>query len=50
MTAARLIEPLGAWRRYGPTLGPLMKEQLQRIAAVEGLSSNVFELATRALA
>lgn len=50
MTAARLVEPLGAWRRFGPVLGPLMQEQLQRIAAVEGLSSNVFELATKALA
>jgi aminopeptidase N len=50
MTAARLVEPLGAWRRFAPPLGARMQEQLQRIAAVEGLSSNVFELATKALA
>jgi len=50
MTAARLVEPLGGWRRYREDLGGLMRAQLQRIAAVEGLSKNVFELATKALA
>ena len=25
MTAARLVEPLGGWRRYTPELGALMK-------------------------
>jgi aminopeptidase N len=50
MTAARFIEPLGGWRRYPEALGAKMREQLQRIAAVEGLSKNVFELATKALA
>ncbi|MBX3479615.1 MAG: aminopeptidase N [Caulobacter sp.] len=50
MTAARFVEPLGGWRRYREDLGGLMREQLQRIAAVEGLSKNVFELATKALA
>ncbi|HRD29749.1 MAG TPA: aminopeptidase N C-terminal domain-containing protein, partial [Caulobacter sp.] len=50
MTAARFIEPLGGWRRYQPELGALMKAQLERIVAVEGLSKNVFELASKALA
>ena len=50
MTAARLIEPLGSWRRYAPALGALMREQLQRIVDTPGLSKNVFELASRALA
>jgi aminopeptidase N len=50
MTAARFVEPLGGWRRYDEALGGRMREQLQRIAAVEGLSKNVFELATKALA
>ncbi len=50
MTAARLVEPLGGWRRYRPELGALMKAQLERIVAVEGLSKNVFELASKALA
>lgn len=49
MVAARLIEPLGGFRRYRPELGTLMKAQLERIVAVEGLSKNVYELASRAL-
>jgi aminopeptidase N len=49
MTAARFVEALGGWRRYREDLGGKMREQLQRIAAVEGLSKNVFELATKAL-
>jgi aminopeptidase N len=50
MVAARLIEPLGSWRRYKPELGALMREQLQRIVDTPGLSKNVFEMASRALA
>jgi aminopeptidase N len=50
MTAARLVEPLGGWRRYTPQLGALMREQLQRIVDTPGLSKNVFELASRSLA
>jgi len=49
-TAARFVEPLGGWRRYRPELGALMRAQLERIVAVEGLSKNVFELASKALA
>ncbi len=49
MTAARLVEPLGAWRRYVPALGALMQEQLERIRAHVGLSKNVLELVSRAL-
>jgi len=49
MTAARLVETLGGWKRYTPELGALMKAQLERIAAHEGLSKNVMELATKAL-
>jgi len=50
MVAARLIEPLGSWRRYDAKLGALMRAQLQRIVDTQGLSKNVFELASRALA
>jgi len=49
MTAARLLEPLGGWRRYTPELGALMRTELERIKAHEGLSKNVLELATKAL-
>jgi len=49
MTAARLVDPLGGWKRLKPELGSLMKAELERIVAIEGLSKNVYELATRAL-
>jgi len=48
-TAARLVEPLGGWRRYKPELGALMRAELERIVAHEGLSKNVYELASKAL-
>ncbi|HEX3700890.1 MAG TPA: aminopeptidase N [Phenylobacterium sp.] len=50
MIAARLVDPLGGWRRYAPELGRLMKAELQRILKAEGLSKNVFELVSRSLA
>ena len=50
MVAARLVEALGQFRRYTPALGALMKAELERIVAAEGLSKNVYELASRALA
>ncbi|HEX2801292.1 MAG TPA: aminopeptidase N C-terminal domain-containing protein, partial [Phenylobacterium sp.] len=50
MTAARLVEPLGGWRRYRPDLGALMKAELERIAAAPGLSKNVYEQVSRSLA
>jgi aminopeptidase N len=50
MTAARLVEPLGGWRRYKPELGALMRKELERVAGTAGLSKNVYELASKALA
>jgi aminopeptidase N len=47
--AARLVEPLGAWTRYVPDLGALMKAQLERLAEAPSLSKNVRELVTRSL-
>jgi len=49
MTAARLVEPLGSWRRYPEALGAQMREALKGVAAHPGLSKNVLELATKAL-
>ena len=49
MTAARLVEALGGWRRYSEALGSQMREALKEIAAHPGLSKNVLELATKAL-
>jgi aminopeptidase N len=48
--AARLLEPLGQWARYTPELGALMRLELERITKSPGLSKNVFELASKALA
>ena len=48
--AARLIEPLGGFRRFRPDLAGKMKAELERILDGEGLSKNVQELASRALA
>lgn len=48
MTAARMIEPLGGWRRYRSELGALMRAELERIAKAPNISKNVFELADRA--
>jgi len=47
--AARLVETLCGWRRYGPELGGLMKAELERIAEAPGISKNVLELVSRAL-
>ncbi len=49
MTAARLLEPLGQWRRYRPELGGLMRDEVRRIASA-ATSTNVLELADKALA
>jgi aminopeptidase N len=50
MTAARMVEPLGGWRRYRSDLGALMRAELERIVAHPGLSKNVFELVSKSLA
>ncbi|HEY5072500.1 MAG TPA: aminopeptidase N [Caulobacteraceae bacterium] len=50
MMAARLLEPLGVWTRYAPTLAGLMREQIERIASSPELSKNVLELAVKAIA
>ena len=50
MTAARLLEPFGAWRRYTPGVGESLRRELERVAAHPGLSRNVGELASKALA
>jgi aminopeptidase N len=49
MIAARLLEPLGGWRRYREDLGRLMRDELSRIAAAPNTSKNVLELAEKAL-
>ena len=48
--AARLLGPLGSWRRYDKDRQDLMKRELQRIVAEPGLSRDVFEIASKSLA
>jgi aminopeptidase N len=47
--AARLVQTLSRWRRYDPDRQALMREQLERIVAREGLSNDVYEIASRSL-
>jgi aminopeptidase N len=48
-TAARLVPPLGRWRRFAAARQELMKTQLERIVATPGLSKDVFEQASKSL-
>ncbi|WP_155265291.1 aminopeptidase N [Sphingomonas segetis] len=48
--AARLVPPLGRWRRLEPNRAALMRQALERIAATEGLSKDVYEQVTKSLA
>ncbi len=47
--AARMVAPLGRWRRFDEGRQNLMKEQLQRIIATEGLSNDTYEMASKSL-
>ena len=48
-TAARLIGPLTRWRRYEENRREMMKSALERIAAVPGLSRDVYEIVAKSL-
>lgn len=49
-TAAKLLPPLGRWRRFDEGRQALMKAELERILAQPGLSKDVFEQASKSLA
>ena len=49
-TAARLVPPLGRWRRFDAGRAGLMKAELKRIVETSGLSKDVFEQASKSLA
>jgi len=49
-TAARLVNPLGAWRRQNPARQALMRGELERILATPKLSRGTFEKASKGLA
>ena len=48
-TAAKLIPPLGRWRRFDGARGSQMRAELERIVAVPGLSKDMYEQASRSL-
>jgi aminopeptidase N len=47
--AARLTQALGAWRRYDAPRQALMRQALESILAVPGLSKGTFEMASKSL-
>ncbi len=49
-TAAKLLPPLGRWRRFDEGRQIYMKAELERILAVAGLSKDLFEQVSKSLA
>ncbi|MGV1681911.1 aminopeptidase N [Sphingopyxis sp. NJF-3] len=49
-TAARMIPPLGRWKRFDDARAAMMKAELARILAQPGLSRDVTEQASKSLA
>jgi aminopeptidase N len=47
--AARLVGAFGQWRRFDAARQAKMKAQIERIAGTEGLSPDVYEIATKTL-
>jgi aminopeptidase N len=48
--AARMVSPLGQWRRFDARRQELMKRELQRILDLPNLSRNTFEMASKSIA
>ncbi len=49
-TAARLVQPLGSWRRHEPARQAQMRRELERILATPDLSKNTYEMVSKSLA
>ena len=49
-TAAKLVPPLGRWRRFDEARAALMKAELHRMVDTPGLSKDVFEQVSKSLA
>ncbi len=47
--AARMVGPLGQWRRMDNARQDLMKAELRRILAIPALSTNTFEMVSKSL-
>ena len=48
--AAKLVPPLGRWRRFPPERAGRMRAELERLLAEPGLSKDVFEQVSKSLA
>ena len=48
--AARMVSPLGQWRRFDEQRQALMKQELRRILERPNLSPNTYEMASKSLA
>ncbi len=48
--AARLVQPLGMWRRHDQARQGLMRGELERVLARPGLSKNTYEMVSKSLA
>lgn len=48
-TAAKLVPPLGRWRRFDERRAARMRAELERIVGTPGLSKDVFEQASKSL-
>jgi aminopeptidase N len=48
-TAAKLVPPLGRWKRFDAVRAAKMRAELERILATPGLSKDMFEQATKSL-
>jgi aminopeptidase N len=49
-TAARLVQPLGSWRRHDSARQTLMRRELERVLGAPGLSKNTYEMVSKSLA
>ena len=48
--AAKMVPPLGRWRRFGEGRARMMRAALEHILATPGLSKDVFEQVSKSLA
>ena len=48
-TSAKLLPPLGRWRRFDPGRAGLMRAELERIVTTPGISRDLFEQASKSL-
>jgi aminopeptidase N len=49
-TAARLVQPLCAWRRHDPARQASMQRELERVLATPNISKNTYEMVSKSLA